>query len=599
MEKERQAGWKKIDDGIATMQQFAKNWTNPQNIQRLKEIETYVEEFRTAQQEVKDISHTDKQIPAFKTLLTEAAPRAGKMVKSITAMIDEESELEATIERKKLLKLLADTRGSFAIGLANIRAYLLSGDVQFSKKFMAVWKKHENSIKQISTYTQIMTTTQLDAWNNYITLKNEFSPLPEKMFKQRSAKDWNLANYWLGTKAAPKAQAIMKILKEMHDNQAKLKEVDKALLKNESQLMNKAIISGSIFALIISIIIVISLTRAIIQPLEKVVKRANAISEGDLTGKTLPVTNNDELAVLSRAINKMSEHLQGIIHQIVEDSKELSEASERLDTIVIKTNQGMEAQLNETDQVITAMDQMGNSVQEVAENAEQASSTAKQADTATSSGHNLVLKNMNGINELAENISTAKETIDKLGNDINSVDSIVVVINEIADQTNLLALNAAIEAARAGEQGRGFAVVADEVRTLASRTQESTEEIRNMLERLKAGAIDAVRVMDAGHEQAQHSVIQEKNACDSIDQVTGLVTSITSMNTQIATAAEQQSLVANEMSSSVAKINRESKTTLKDMQKNSEAVHQISTLSINLQELVSRFKVTSTLTQRF
>ncbi|MCP5079764.1 MAG: methyl-accepting chemotaxis protein [Psychromonas sp.] len=599
MEKERQAGWKKIDDGIATMQQFAKNWTNPQNIQRLKEIETYVEEFRTAQQEVKDISHTDKQIPAFKTLLTEAAPRAGKMVKSITAMIDEESELEATIERKKLLKLLADTRGAFAIGLANIRAYLLSGDVQFSKKFMAVWKKHENSIKQISTYTQIMTTTQLDAWNNYITLKNEFSPLPEKMFKQRSAKDWNLANYWLGTKAAPKAQAIMKILKEMHDNQAKLKEVDKALLKNESQLMNKAIISGSIFALIISIIIVISLTRAIIQPLEKVVKRANAISEGDLTGKTLPVTNNDELAVLSRAINKMSEHLQGIIHQIVEDSKELSEASERLDTIVIKTNQGMEAQLNETDQVITAMDQMGNSVQEVAENAEQASSTAKQADTATSSGHNLVLKNMNGINELAENISTAKETIDKLGNDINSVDSIVVVINEIADQTNLLALNAAIEAARAGEQGRGFAVVADEVRTLASRTQESTEEIRNMLERLKAGAIDAVRVMDAGHEQAQHSVIQEKNACDSIDQVTGLVTSITSMNTQIATAAEQQSLVANEMSSSVAKINRESKTTLKDMQKNSEAVHQISTLSINLQELVSRFKVTSTLTQRF
>ena len=588
---ERARGWKKIDDAVMEMREFSKGWTVPKNVELLKEMEGLIEQFRDAQQEVEDISHTDKNIASFNILLTDAAPRAAKVLKAISDLIDEEATLESTEARKKLLKLMADSRGSFAIGLANIRAYLLSGNTKFRDIFLAKWDVNEERFQQISGMSGLFTASQSNNWNEYSNMREEFIELPEKMFASRASKDWNLANYWLGTKAAPKAKAILSILHDMRMSQEKLKAIDESDLKEQTKFADLSVMVGTLVGVVLGIIIALLISRKIVNALTLVVNRAKDIANGDLTGGNLPVTTQDEIGDLTENINHMSNSLRDLVTMVSNSTDELAAASSQLANTADSTNQGMTNQQGETQQVATAMNEMSATVQEVARNAAEAATSANDADNQASEGSNVVAQTMQSIQQLAGNIEQASATINTLGEDTKGVDDIVKVISGIADQTNLLALNAAIEAARAGEQGRGFAVVADEVRTLAASTQTSTEEIRNMLERLKVGSNNAVEVMNAGHEQAQHSVEQATKASDALQAITNAVAEISNMNTQIATASEEQSAVAEEMNRSIVRINTESDSTLQSSQETGTAAAQVGALSSQLQGLISQFKV--------
>ena len=251
----------------------------------------------------------------------------------------------------------------------------------------------------------------------------------------------------------------------------------------------------------------------------------------------------------------------------------------------------MGQQQAETSQVAAAVTEMSATVQEVAKNAAQAAESARQASQATNHGQQVMDENMTSTTALAEEVDGAAKVIEQLGSDSQKISMVLDVIKDIADQTNLLALNAAIEAARAGEHGRGFSVVADEVRTLASRTQTSTEEIQGMIVSLQSGAENAVRVMEQGRGRAETNVEQATRANEALTEIATAVATISDMNVQIASAAEEQSAVTEEISGNVNKINIAAEQALEGTSKTSQSSEELAKLAAGLSSVVQRFKM--------
>jgi methyl-accepting chemotaxis protein len=251
----------------------------------------------------------------------------------------------------------------------------------------------------------------------------------------------------------------------------------------------------------------------------------------------------------------------------------------------------MQKQNSETDLVASAMNEMGSTVQEVSKNATNAATAAAQANDASHAGAKIVRETIEAIHQLAEGVERSDEVIQRLAQESQNISKIIEVIQAIAEQTNLLALNAAIEAARAGEQGRGFAVVADEVRTLAQRTQSSTQEINDIVGRLQAGTADAVRTMRDGRGHAKLSVEQAARAGVSLDAITKAIGTISEMNTQIATAVEEQTVVIGEMNRNIVSISDATGLNGHVVQGVVTASNSLSQLAHDIEALVQKFKV--------
>lgn len=350
------------------------------------------------------------------------------------------------------------------------------------------------------------------------------------------------------------------------------------------------IVVALILILMLMVVIAIVLTRSIVSPLSEAVIVADRVSSGDLT-QDIHVTGSDEPAHLLIALKRMQDSLHETIEKISESSNMLASASEELHAVTEDTNRGLNQQSAEIDQAATAVNQMTAAVEEVARNAVNTADDSKAADKSTYQGREKVSQALESINRLVGNVSDTSEEVKLLAQNANEISQVLVVIRSIAEQTNLLALNAAIEAARAGEAGRGFAVVADEVRALAYRTQQSTGEIEKMIEGIQSGTDRAVDAMNESQERANGTLQVAREANDALDVIGEAIASINQKNLVIASASEEQAQVAREVDKNLVNIRDLSMQTSAGANQTNASSQELSRLAVDLHAMVSKFRL--------
>ena len=348
--------------------------------------------------------------------------------------------------------------------------------------------------------------------------------------------------------------------------------------------------ASSVLALLVGLLAAWGITRLIVAPLRSVIAVAQRIAAGDLTAMA-PVTRRDEMGQLMQAMAQMGEDLSRMVSGLQVGIEQLAGAAQSLSAVTEQTHREVSSQKEETEQVATAMNQMTATVHDVARNAEQAAQAAQTADDKVEGGQQVVRQSLQRIEQLAGSATVASNSIESLSAQIQNIGTVLEVIKSVAEQTNLLALNAAIEAARAGEQGRGFAVVADEVRALARRTQQSTEEIERLVSTLRAAASASVQQIQGSGELVKLAVSDALQTESALGSIAAAVSLIQQMNQQIAAAAQQQSSVAEEINRSVTSIRASAEHSSLAMQGNATSSIELAQLGGQLQGMVEHFRL--------
>lgn len=558
-----------LDDFKKQQQLLLSTFTNPLNAKALSQLTDIIKNYETSLEQMRGGYQVSTKVRA------DMGVEATKGAQLIAAINDSVLKQDpSNPERSDQLQLVADAKMDFQLVRYEVRGYTGNSN---EKTEQAAFSQLETSIKNVDKLKTVFNATygtevaQLEAsLRNYLTLVQAYKTANDTIVSAR--KDMTAQGY------------------EIVNLGEELSKIQRSLAAQDTTKARSMQIGGAVLALLLGIFAAIIITRQITRPLQQTLEVVNRIASGDLT-HTITITRRDELGVLQQGIQRMGATLRDLISGIRDGVTQIASAAEELSAVTEQTSAGVNNQKIETDQVATAMQEMSATVHEVARNAEQASVAAANADTQARDGDKVVGEAITQIEKLASEVLRSSDAMTLLEQESDKIGKVMDVIKAVAEQTNLLALNAAIEAARAGEAGRGFAVVADEVRGLAQRTQQSTEEIESLIAGLQNGTRQVSQIMLGSRALTDNSVALTRKAGTSLESITQTVSSIQAMNQQIAAAAEQQSSVADEISRSIVNVRDVCEQTAEASEETAASSVELARLGGQLQMMVGHFKV--------
>ena len=428
------------------------------------------------------------------------------------------------------------------------------------------------------------------AYDEYVNLLGQYRQIETRMKSLSRANQVDDLRTLINTELLSNSDQINAVLARLVDINNKIALATNEEAKDQYNLAFNLVVGLLVLATALTVLFAWLLTRSITVPISLALEAAEAVAEGNLT-RPINVDGNDEAGRLLAAMAKMQDKLRDTLQRIAGSATQLASAAEELNVVTDESARGLTQQNNEIEQAATAVNEMTSAVEEVARNAVSTSEASRNATTSAGDGRDLVQETVSAIERMSGDVQATATLIGELANESRDIGKVLDVIRGLADQTNLLALNAAIEAARAGEAGRGFAVVADEVRALAHRTQQSTSEIERMISSIQAGTEHAVDSMRNSTERAESTLSIAKGAGMSLDTINTAIVEINERNLVIASAAEEQAQVAREVDRNLVNIRDLSVQSATGASQTSAASSELSRLAVDLNGMVGRFRL--------
>nr|WP_024616466.1 methyl-accepting chemotaxis protein [Pseudomonas kilonensis] len=557
-----------LDSFVTQQNALLSSFKSPENVKLLKEQSAVISAYQVSLNKMRSAYRTGN---TARDAMGANAEIAYKLIETLDSDV---RKMAPGDERFAQFQAITQAKQDFMLARYEVRGYTANSNADTERKAVTQLDAAIASLKPLNEHFSS-------------TRQDELRQLENALTQYRSA----VQAFKLATADAVQAR------KEMTEQGASIVTLSERLYQiqldrrdAESAEARTLQLISTLLALLVGVIAAVIITRQITGPLRETLAVVERIAGGDLS-HTVIVTRRDELGVLQQGIARMGVTLRDLISGIRDGVTQIASAAEELSAVTEQTSAGVNSQKIETDQVATAMHEMTATVQEVARNAEEASQAAAAADGEARAGDKVVSEAIAQIERLASEVARSTDAMTVLQQESDKIGSVMDVIKAVAEQTNLLALNAAIEAARAGEAGRGFAVVADEVRGLAQRTQKSTEEIEGLVAGLQNGTQQVAAVMNNSRNLTDSSVALTRKAGASLGNITRTVSNIQSMNQQIAAAAEQQSAVAEEISRSIINVRDVSEQTAAASEETAASSVELARLGNQLQMMVSHFRV--------